>query len=323
MKPLVSVAICSYKHAKYLRTCLDSILNQKTTFDFEVIVGEDCSNDGSREILEEYLICFPEKLTVIFNEQNLGVTKNGINVRNRCRGKYIASCESDDFWCDEYKLQKQVDYLEAHPEIVAVGSNHYFVDDDGNNQKLALRASQTDRVYQLNDYLKYGLLIHGNSLMRRSDAIPVDTEKYKRLRQCAPTQGDVITRCLLYAKGGIYAFPEPMLCHREGGAVASSFSAQNINKAIGYTRMHRDILLALNEYFEGEHDVMPKLCHRMGYILMARCFGRMHFDMKEYSQLFRELNLAHKFLTIWQFNRLLLERIWNVVYWRFHDRSQY
>ena len=81
MQPLVSVTVSSYKHAKYLPTCLDAIFNQKTTFDYEVIVGEDCSNDGSREILCDYLKKYPDKLKVIFNEQNLGVTKNGFNIR--------------------------------------------------------------------------------------------------------------------------------------------------------------------------------------------------------------------------------------------------
>lgn len=323
MQPLVSVTVISYKHAKYLPTCLDSLLGQKTTFDYEVIVGEDCSNDGSREILLDYMARYPDKLIVIFNEENLGASKNGVNVRKHCRGKYITGCESDDFWCDEYKLQKQVDYLEAHPEIVAVGANCYYVDIDGNNRQLALRQGQTDRVYQLKDFLHKGFIIHGNSLMRRSDAFSISGAKYEKLRFSAPTQGDVITRCLLYDKGGIYVFPEPMLCHRDGAAVASSFSAQNKNRAIHYTRMHRDILLALNEYFDGKYDFTPKLCHRMGYILMARMLGRMQFDMKEFRELFNAMKLRHKLLTVWQFNRITLEKIWNTVYWKFHDRSQY
>ena len=123
MHPLVSVTVLSYKHAKYLPACLDSLLNQKTTFEYEVVVGEDCSNDGSKEILCHYLERYPDKLKVIFNEQNIGASRNGYNVRRLCRGKYLTGCESDDFWCDEYKLQKQVDYLETHPEIAAVGAN--------------------------------------------------------------------------------------------------------------------------------------------------------------------------------------------------------
>ncbi len=134
MQPLVSITVIAYKHAKYLPACLDSLLGQKTNFDYEVIVGEDCSNDGSREILLDYMARYPDKLKVIINEENLGASKNGYNVLQQCRGKYIAGCESDDFWCDEYKLQKQVDYLEAHPEISAVGSNHFYVDDDGNRR---------------------------------------------------------------------------------------------------------------------------------------------------------------------------------------------
>lgn len=323
MQPLVSITVIAYKHAKYLPACLDSLLGQKTNFDYEVIVGEDCSNDGSREILLDYLARYPDKLKVIINEENLGASKNGYNVLLQCRGKYIAGCESDDFWCDEYKLQKQVDYLEAHPEISAVGSNHFYVDDDGNRRRLALRKGQTDRVYHLKDFLYRGFIVHGNTLLRRSDAFPIHDEKYQKLRFTAPTQGDVVTRCLLYDKGGIYVFPEPMLCHRDGTAVASSFTAQNKNRAIFYTKMHRDILLALNEYFGGKYDFTPKLCHRMGRILVSRMIGGMQFDIKEFNELLRAMKPSHRLLTVWQINRIALERAWNAVYWKLHDRSQY
>lgn len=321
--PIVSVTVSSYKHAKYLPACLDSILNQKTNFEYEVIVGEDCSNDGSREILLDYLDRYPNKLTVIFNEENLGVTKNGFNIRKRCKGKYITGCESDDYWCDEYKLQKQVDYLESHPDIAAVGANYYYIDNDDTWRRLALRYNQTDRTYHLKDFLYYGFIAHGNTLMRRCETTPAEGEEYEKLRFSAPTQGDVITRCLIYDKGGIYVFPEPMLCHRDGSSLPSSFTAQNKNKAIFYTHMHRDILLALNKYFDGKYDFTPKLCHRLGYILIDKLRGSIKFDMREFNSIFNSLKFSHKILTIWQFIRQILEKIYNIIYWKFHDCNQY
>ena len=323
MQPLVSVTVISYKHAKYLSTCLDCIFNQKTNFDFEVIVGEDCSNDGSKEILLDYMERYPDKLRVIFNEVNLGVTKNGFNVRKLCRGKYITGCESDDFWCDEYKLQKQADYLENHPEIAAVGANCYFVDDNGENRKLALRADQTDRTYKLKDFLRSGFIAHGNSLMRRAEVTPTEGEKYEKLRFTAPTQGDVITRCLIYDKGGVYVFPEPMLCHRDGAAVSSSFAAQNKDRAIYYTEMHRDILLALNEYFDGKYDFSSKLCHRMGVILLSKVQGKMNFKMSEFNAILKTMKFSHRCLTFVRFAEALINKTYSSIYWKFHDRSNY
>lgn len=323
MKPLVSVAVISYKHAKYLATCLDSLLSQKTNFDYEVIVGEDCSNDGSREILQDYLVRYPEKLVVIFNEKNLGVSQNSTNVLRHCRGKYIAGFESDDFWCDENKLQKQVDYLETHPEIAAVGSNYYYVNEDGDERQLAMRYGQTDRIYKLKDFLRHGFIVHGNTLLRRRETTPVEEEKFINLRNSVPTQGDVITRCLVYSKGSIYVFPEPMICHRDGNAVASSFTAQNRNGAILYTNMHKDLLLNINEYFDNEINVTTKLCHRMGYILMAKICRKMNFEMSEYLRIFNTMKFSHKCLTVWCFIIISVEKVYNSVYWKFNNRSQY
>lgn len=323
MEPMVSITVSSYKHAKYLPTCLDSLLNQKTNFHYEVVVGEDCSNDGSKEILLDYQAKYPDKLVVIFNETNLGVSKNGLNIRKKCRGKYLASCESDDFWCDENKLQKQFDYLEAHPEIAAVGSNNYFVDDDGNNPRLALRKSKTDRVYTLKDYMRYGFTIHGNTLMRRSETTPSGGEKYEKLRLSVKTQGDIITRCLIYDKGGIYVFPEPMLCHRDGSAVATSYSAQNINNAIKYTYMFEDMKNALNEYFEGKYDFSPIVANRMAFILFGRIFGNLKFEFKEFFKIYKSLKLSQKLKVVRRFFAMISDKVCNMVYWRFHDRSQY
>jgi glycosyltransferase involved in cell wall biosynthesis len=120
-KPLVSISCITYNHEPYIRECLDGFLMQKCDFDFEVLIHDDASTDGTQEIIKEYQEKYPEIIKPIFqteNQYSKGV--RGMNIKfnfPRAQGKYIALCEGDDYWTDSLKLQKQVDVLEKHPEI--------------------------------------------------------------------------------------------------------------------------------------------------------------------------------------------------------------
>ena len=116
---LVSISIITYNQKDFIRQTLDGILMQKTNFAFEVLIHDDCSTDGTTEIIKEYEEKYPEIIRPIYEEENQFSKGKGI-VRNfifpRVQGKYIAFCEGDDYWTDENKLQKQVDFLEANPD---------------------------------------------------------------------------------------------------------------------------------------------------------------------------------------------------------------
>jgi glycosyltransferase involved in cell wall biosynthesis len=111
----VSVWVVTYNHEKYISECLNGIINQKTNFDFEVIVGEDCSTDNTRKICEEYVAKY-NNIVLLPNTKNLGLVKNWERTLNACKGKYVAMCEGDDYWNQPNKLQTQVDFLEANPD---------------------------------------------------------------------------------------------------------------------------------------------------------------------------------------------------------------
>ncbi|MFF2755773.1 glycosyltransferase [Psychrobacillus sp. NPDC058041] len=99
---------------------------QKTNFDYEILIGEDCSTDNTRLIVEEYVQKYPEKIRIITSENNVGAKVNSKRVFNASKGKYIADCEGDDYWIDPYKLQKQVDYLEGNSECTLCFHNAYI-----------------------------------------------------------------------------------------------------------------------------------------------------------------------------------------------------
>ena len=114
MKPLVSICIITYNHEKFIASAIESVLMQKTTFDFEIVLGEDYSTDRTREICIEYKKKFGDKIKLLLNDKNLGVIPNFVKTLSACTGKYVALCEGDDYWTDPFKLQKQIDFLESN-----------------------------------------------------------------------------------------------------------------------------------------------------------------------------------------------------------------
>ena len=121
-EPIVSVFIITYNHELYIRETIESILSQKCSFPFELVIAEDCSTDCTREICFEYQKKYPEVIRILYSDENVGMERNGVRAWNHLRGKYIACCEGDDYWVCDTKLQEQVDFLEQHADIDLVGS---------------------------------------------------------------------------------------------------------------------------------------------------------------------------------------------------------
>ena len=121
--PLVSVLVTPYNQKDYLRQTLDSILMQQCDFEFEILIGEDCSTDGTREICQEYAAQHADRIVLCLNERNKGLLNNYFDIFLKARGKYIADCGGDDYWLTTIKLQEQVDILENHPEVSLVTGN--------------------------------------------------------------------------------------------------------------------------------------------------------------------------------------------------------
>ena len=115
--PLVSICCLTYNHVPFIRKCLDGFLMQQTDFPIEILIHDDCSTDGTTEIIRQYEAKYPELIFPLYEEENQysrgGAGKMDLYNYRRARGKYIAYCEGDDYWTDPLKLQKQVDFLEV------------------------------------------------------------------------------------------------------------------------------------------------------------------------------------------------------------------
>lgn len=118
--PLVSICCITYNHAQFIRKCLDGFLMQQTDFPIEILIHDDCSTDGTTEIIREYEAKYPDLIFPLYEEENQYQQGKAAEIDfynyRRARGKYIAYCEGDDYWTDPLKLQKQVDFMEANPE---------------------------------------------------------------------------------------------------------------------------------------------------------------------------------------------------------------
>lgn len=129
MNKKLSVCLITYNHESYIEQALQSILMQKTNFEYEIIIGEDYSKDLTRSIISSYKNKHPDMIFPIFRPSNIGMKANFIDTYFSCSGEYVAVLSGDDYWIDPFKLQKQVDFLDENGDYVLVGHNSIIVDD--------------------------------------------------------------------------------------------------------------------------------------------------------------------------------------------------
>lgn len=161
---LVSINCITYNHEKYIKDALESFLMQKTDFEFEIIVGEDCSTDNTRKIVEEYVNKNPKKIILVTSEENVGMIENERRIYLKSKGKYIAECEGDDYWLDPYKLQKQVDYMESHQECTLCFHNANLVTTNKNLIDVMISEEIQNGIYDVGELAKLGVIATNSKL---------------------------------------------------------------------------------------------------------------------------------------------------------------
>lgn len=207
----VTVVCTAYNHEKYLAQCLESLVSQKTAFAYEIIVHDDASTDRTADIIQEYAEKYPDLIRPIFQTENQ-YSKNVLIYRTFVypvvRGKYIAICEGDDFWTDPMKLQRQVDALEAHPEIDMCVHASAIVR-DGKTAGL-ISPAKTERIFDPGEMIAGGGgMIMTNSIMYR-----------KSMRDHLPRfieflEYDYSLQIWGSLRGGVLYLPEVMSAYRE------------------------------------------------------------------------------------------------------------
>ncbi len=123
MTPLLSVLMITYNHEKFIGRSIESVLAQKTNFNFELVIGDDHSSDHTLQVAQKYADKYPDRINLLSHSSNMGVIPNFEHTLKRCKGKYIAMLEGDDRWIDEQKLQRQVNFLEENPDYALCGGH--------------------------------------------------------------------------------------------------------------------------------------------------------------------------------------------------------
>jgi glycosyltransferase involved in cell wall biosynthesis len=122
--PEVSICCITYNHEEFIQQTLESFLNQETSFNYEILIGEDHSTDQTRCVIERFMSLHPGRIVLLPKlDINLGMKRNSARALSACKGAYIAICDGDDYWIDKHKLQKQWEFLESHTDFVISYAN--------------------------------------------------------------------------------------------------------------------------------------------------------------------------------------------------------
>lgn len=208
----ISVAIITYNHERYLRKAIEGVLAQNFNGTIEILIGDDCSQDGTREIIREYQSQHMDKIIPVFQEENTGGTLNGYMVYTKARGKYLALLDGDDYWIDADKLQRQFDFLENNKDTAAVYNRVVAVDEYNNvfNKDFCMF---DDTEYTLQDFQRGRFPSQASSCLCWNIFSSHDP-KYKIFYQAHRLIGDCTLLLLLLEKGKIKILPERMSAYR-------------------------------------------------------------------------------------------------------------
>lgn len=212
----ISIILLSYCHEKYIRQALESILNQETGLRYEVLVGDDASQDKTRDIIQEYVLRYPNVVRPVFREKNVGVSYSLFDLLYRAQGKYIAILEGDDFWLDKQKIQKQFDFLESHPEYVGCCSKCLVVDENSNpDYERSCHITWNKKDFTLGDLVEsWQMPGQLGTMMLQNIFSGKDPEAYNVLYESHPMVCDKTILLLALLRGSFYCSNEVLSAYR-------------------------------------------------------------------------------------------------------------
>ncbi len=164
---MVTVVCITYGQEDYIAQTLDSFLAQQTTFKFKILVGEDAGPDGTADIVRDYATRYPDLIVPFIRAENLGPKRNLVDLCQRATSPYIAFCEGDDYWTDPLKLQKQFEYMEAHPKIKVCGTRTEVISDGRSHVEDWFERQSDGRIYYPDSQPNY----HGQKLFKPTDIL--------------------------------------------------------------------------------------------------------------------------------------------------------
>ncbi len=243
-KIMVTIVCITYNHENYIKDALNSFLEQITNFEFEIIVHDDVSTDGTRQILKEYETLYPDKIKVVYQSENQyskGVPIMGTFLFPEARGKYIAICEGDDYWIDTNKLQKQVDYMESHNDCSICIHNAMKVNRDKKNMGVISTVKSSCEIPCEKFILSGGGFCATNSILTKA-------EFARQFHETGLYEVDYALQIFLAGKGNAYCFSEVMSAYRAN--VEGSWSRRSKENVQYGVECEKKIIRMLRKYNE-------------------------------------------------------------------------
>ncbi len=259
---MVSACITSYYHEAYISHAISSVLAQNVNFNYEIVISDDCSKDGTQEIIKKFAEKFP-CIRYKFNEKNIGLTKNVFQARCMAKGKYIIPLSGDDYWIDNNKLQKQVDFLEKHPEYIGVATR---IEMRKENSKTAEfidpPLDRCDRTFTLRDFLGGKNFPMNGFLMR--NLLKEKYELFSLMPKMSPYIDDLTDCILILMLGNIYIMSDATVAYRRSIGQEGLHNFNSINRGMDKVKKEIDLLNKLYSKFGKKIDLFERYKMTLG-----------------------------------------------------------
>lgn len=162
----VSVIMITYNHGPFVQQAIESVLAQQADFDYELLIGEDCSTDNTADVVRACQQKYPDRIRAVIRTQNVGGRKNSAELKEMVRGEYLAMLEGDDYWTCPHKLQRQVDFLDAHRDYSVCFHSAQMVWEDGSHEPVCHTPPGRKPTYTLEELLVHDFVSTSTVLVR-------------------------------------------------------------------------------------------------------------------------------------------------------------
>lgn len=262
--PLVTSILITYNHGQSVGKALDSMLAQKTDFQHKILIADDCSTDGTAQTCRDYAARFPDQIEFSPRKTNLGIVKNIYGSIETVTSEFFAMLEGDDYWCDEFKLQKQVDALRANPDCSFCGHNTLRIDNEGNERPLFTSKKHNMREkyrfpkrYRKKDFVK----IHPSSRLFRTSCLDLKNLKFED-----SIVWDSSAYWYFLSKGNLFYIDEIMSVYHYNGKGAFSGSSKIRQRCMSILNT-----ININEEFDFKynHIFMPCILRHSNFLHLS------------------------------------------------------
>lgn len=313
---MVSVLICTYNQESYIGQALESILCQDTAYRVEIIVGDDASTDDTAQVVKSYQNKYPDRIVLVKQSENRGATWNGYEISRRARGKYIASCDGDDCWCDPGRLQRQIDFLETHPEYSAICGRCKIIDDSGNEIEPSISSDRQfwrfeKEVYDWADFQEWKMPGQIGALVGRNVFNQYDISIFYRAHRMV---GDRTNVLLYLFAGPIYCSDDVVSCYRLNNS-QSHFTVDYLKNNFRYEEVC--LLNSLEKFACDNGKIIDLSKIKKNRIVAAVCYWMKNpclENMNVLSKIFLDVDFKCSFVYILLKTLILKSYYWYVLH---------